>query len=160
LGRPLVLLIGIGATLFSLVVGRLGNIFEIMVSVVNTFGGPLLSIFLLGIFTRRVNGRAALLTLVAGTVFTVWLTGANQYPSLAFLWPFAERISGIWPLVFSVPMTLMLGYLLSFVVGRPKTRDELRGLVWGIGKLGVRDAEEAEIEVLPPQAKKGEPRWK
>lgn len=160
LGRPLVLLIGIGATLFSLVVGRLGNIFDIMVSVVNTFGGPLLAIFLLGIFTRRVNGRAALVALVAGTLFTLWLTAANQYPSLAFLWPFAQRISGIWPLVFSVPATLLLGYLLSFVLGRPKTRDELRGLVWGIGQLGVREPAEVSIEVLPPQTGKTEPRWK
>jgi hypothetical protein len=44
LGRPLVVIIGIAATLFSLLIAQIGNIFDIMIAVVNTFGGPLLSV--------------------------------------------------------------------------------------------------------------------
>ncbi|MCO6457246.1 MAG: hypothetical protein J5I93_18265 [Pirellulaceae bacterium] len=160
LARPLVLLIGIGATLFSLVVGQLGNIFTIMVSVVNTFGGPLLAVFLLGIFTRRATARAALVALLAGTLLTLWLTAANEYPSLAMLWPLPFRLSGVWPLVIGVPLTFLLGYGLSFVLGEARSKEQLRGLVRGVGKLGVREPPEASVAIVDPEEPRGGPRWK
>lgn len=147
LGRGLVLLIGVAATMFSLFVAQIGNIFDIMIGVVNTFGGPLLAIYLLGTFTRRTTARAAFWTLVTGTLFTVWLTVSNNYPGLSGLWPWSQRLNGIWPLPLGVAFSLAVGYGLSFFLGRPRNSSELRGLVVGIGQLGIREPEEASIAI-------------
>ncbi len=283
LGRPLVLLIGVSATAFALLVAQIGNIFDIMIGVVNTFGGPLLAVFLLGMFTRRVTSRAALAALLTGTFFMIALSAGVQYGeigiaglsdggfiqwstkvisfvamwmllllsvaamhsivvrelkqggglvvlmglivagealvvfsvwslfqtplafglSIAFIgaWLVAfataltsqrwlaivpltiaavtftaaaiyrpsllaggalpEKLNNIWPLFFGVAFTVGVGYSLSFVLGREKTREELRGLVVGVGELGVREVELAppEIDELDDNLEREE-RWK
>ena len=45
LARPMVLIIGVAATLFAILVAQINDIFAIMIGVVNTFGAPLLAIF-------------------------------------------------------------------------------------------------------------------
>ncbi len=147
IARPLVLLIGIAATLFSLVIAQINDIFTIMISVVNTFGGPLLAVFLLGVFSRRVTARAAFWTLIGGSVFTIWLMTSNTYETMAWLWPWQQRLNGIWPLTFGVLFSLIVGYGLSFLIGRPKKADQLRGLVVGAGPLGARGPEEASFAI-------------
>ncbi|MCA9154100.1 MAG: hypothetical protein KDA38_04905 [Planctomycetales bacterium] len=141
LGRPLVLFIGVAATLFSLLVSQVDDIFSIMIAIVNTFGGPLMAVFLLGIFTRRATAASAMTALVLGTAFTIWMQGSNSYSWMAWMWPFEQKFNGIWPLTFGVVLTLVIGYLLGFVCGRGKSREQLRGLVWGIGELGRREAD-------------------
>jgi hypothetical protein len=147
LGRSLVLGIGVAATAFSMVVAQIGDIFDIMIGVVNTFGGPLLAIFLLGSLTRRTTAAAAFWTLIVGTLFTVWLTASNSYPGLDGLWPWSWKLNGIWPLPIGVVFSLIVGYALSLFLGKPPARSELRGLVVGIGELGVREPEEASIAI-------------
>lgn len=149
LGRWLVLLIGVAATLFSMIVSRLGDIFDIMVNVCNTFGAPLLAIFLLGMLTRRTNAVGALAAMLVGTPLTVWLAFAKDWN----LWPFAWTLNGIWAVTFGVLGTMLIGLVVSFVAGRQKTNQELSGLVAGIGKLGVR--------YIPPEVAKdeGDGRW-
>jgi len=148
LSRWLVLVIGVAATLFSLIIAQIGDIFSIMIAVVNTFGGPLLAIFLLGVFTRRCTARAALISLIAGTLFTIWVTVANSYAAFAWLWPFEERLAGTWSVTFGVAFTLMFGYAASFLVGSRKPKDQLRGLVVGVGQLGNRQPEEVEVIII------------
>lgn len=143
IGRPLVLVIGIAATIFSLFIAQISDIFTIMIGVVNTFGGPLLAIFLLGMFTRRTTAAAALSTLVLGTLFTLWLMISNTYPAMQWLWPWQQKLNGVWPLSFGVLFSLITGYGLSFFIGRRRPDDELRGLVVGLGQLGVLEPEEA-----------------
>jgi hypothetical protein len=139
LARPLVLVIGVAATLFSLAVARIDNIFSIMIAVVNTFGGPLLAIFLLGVFTRRCTSAAAIASLVIGSLFTMWFMLANSQPAFRALWPFPAHIADIWSVSISVVFTFVFGWMLSFLFGRRKTTAELRGLVVGVGTLGHRD---------------------
>jgi Na+/proline symporter len=148
LDRPLVLVIGVAATLFSLIVAQIGDIFSIMIAVVNTFGGPLLAVFLLGVFTRRCTARAALVSLVAGTLFTIWITVANSYTAFAWLWPFEERLASTWSVIFGVGFTVLFGYAASFFIGNRKPKDELRGLVVGVGHLGNREPEEMEVIII------------
>jgi SSS family transporter len=134
LGRWLVLGIGLAATCFSLIVSRLGNIFDIMINVCNTFGAPLLAVFLLGMLTRRTNAVGAIVALFLGMPFTIWLAFAKSWN----LWPFAWKLDAIWAVTFGVLGTMLIGYVVSFVAGRPKTEREITGLVVGRGKLGVR----------------------
>ncbi len=147
IGRPLVLIIGLVATGFSLFIAQINDIFTIMVAVVNTFGGPLLAVFLLGMFTRRATAKGMLWTLGAGTLFTLWLMIANTYESFAWLWFWDFKLNGIWPLTIGVVFSLVTGYVMSLLTGRRKSDDELRGLVVGCGELGVRDPEEASIAI-------------
>jgi len=158
LARPLVMVIGILATLFSLLVGNMGDIFAIMVGVINTFGGPLLTLFLLGVLTRRTTAAGAGLSLVVGFLFTAWLQQAGTGKSMLWSWPFEEHIGDTWPVVFSVPFTFAFGYLASFVVGKQKTADQLKGLVIGKHPLGVRDdVEQASIAIDVPD---DDARWR
>jgi Na+/proline symporter len=154
LARPMTLAIGVAATLFSLIVARIGTIFDLMISIVNTFGGPLLAIFLLAIFTRRTTARGVLTAFALGVLLTLWLTAANQYSALAVLWPFPEKLAGTWPLIFGVVFTLAAGYFLSLFLGAQKTKEELRGLTLGCGRLGIRHREAPKLE-LPPGATTG-----
>ena len=134
LGRRLVLVIGVAATLFSLWVSRLENIFTIMISVCNTFGAPLLAVFFLGMFTRRTNAEGAMASMIVGLPMTIWLAFGHDWG----IWPFATKLDAVWAVTFGVLGTMTLGYGLSFVMGRPKSDDELRGLALGAGPLGVR----------------------
>jgi len=140
LSRYLVLATGVAATAFSLVIAQIGDIFGIMLAVVNTFGGPLLAVFLLGLLYRRATATASLMALVCGMLFTIWMTMANKYDALRFLWPFAETISPIWPLIFGVAFTLITGVVLSMFIGEKRSRQQLRGLVFGNGAPGERSA--------------------
>ena len=151
LARPLVLIVGVLATLFSLTLGHVGNIFDIMIAIINTFGGPLLSIFILGMFTQRTTGRSVLLALLTGTLFTLWMMLTNTYDSLAHLWPFEQTLSGIWPLIFGFSFTIAVGFLGGLVLGGQKSPSELRGLVVGLGQLGDRGPEEAARVIFPDQ---------
>jgi hypothetical protein len=63
------------------------------------------------------------------------------------MWPFRQKLGPIWPLTFGVAFTLVVGYLLSFVLGRRKTNEQLCGLVVGVGPLGIRDGEEASLAI-------------
>jgi Na+/proline symporter len=154
LARPLTLAIGIAATAFSLVVAQLGSIFDLMISVVNTLGGPLLAIFLLGIFTRRTTAAGALAGLILGVLLTLWLTLANQYAALAFLWPFPQKLAGTWPLIFGVVFTLAAGYGLSLFLGKAQTKEALRGLTLGCGRLGMRHRETPKWEAPQDEPKR------
>ena len=154
LAQPLTLVVGVAATLAALIVAQLGNVFTIMVEVANTFGAPLLAVYLLGMFTRRCTAAAAYWSLIGGTLFTVALMLANQFDLLNTL---GLKMNGIWNVTFGTLFTFALGYVLSFVVGEAKSKMELKGLVAGCGTLGVRASDEEMMIVGLPE----EPvRWK
>lgn len=155
LARPLTLAIGIGATLFAIGIAQIGEVFEIMIAVVNTFGAPLLAIFLLGIFTRRCTAAAALVALIAGTLFTLYLMAVSRFALMAVVWPFAVRFDSIWTVTFGTLFTLAMGYGLSFAIGQRKTNLDLRGLVAGCGTPGVLATDE-EVHLLSTDSH----RWK
>lgn len=154
LAQPLTLVIGVAATLASLLVANIADVFQIMITVANTFGAPLLAVYLLGMFTRRCTAQAAFWSLLGGSLFTVGITIGNQSGLFAQLgWKYHD----LWNVTFGTVFTLVLGYVLSFVLGRQRTKLELKGLVSGCGTLGVRATEE-ELPIItgPEEAV----RWK
>jgi Na+/proline symporter len=138
LGRWLTVAIGTAATVCSFFMAQIGDLFSIMLGVVNTFGAPLLGVFLLGLLSRRCTAQGALVGLSLGALFTVWIMVSNKYAAFAWLWPFPQPISDIWPVLFGTLWTCLTGYLASWSWGRPKSAAELRGLVLGAGRLGER----------------------
>ncbi len=158
LAQPLTAVIGVAATIMGLFIGRIGNIFEIMVGVVNTFGAPLLGVFLLGMFTRRTTSMGAFVSLIGGSLFTVGFMCLYKFSAFAALRPGGVRVDEVWTVVFGTAFTLLLGWLISFVFGRPKSPTELRGLVFGCGEPGVLAKQEETPKLIKPPAE--EKRWK
>ncbi len=158
LAKPLTLLIGAIATIAALAVGQLGNIFDIMIGVVNTFGASLLGVFLLGMFTRRTTAAGALAALIGGTIFTIGFMALYRFEALAPLRPFGQSINDVWTIVFGTGFTLGVGWGMSLFLGKPKSSAELRGLVAGCGEPGVLASNEGKPRLpMPPVDSK---RWK
>lgn len=151
LAQPLTLFIGVAATVFAIGVSFIADIFTIMVSVANTFGAPLLAVFLLGMLTRRTTGTAAFAATVVGGAFTLGITIYGKLVSAGRLGTGVFAFADIWNVIFGVAFTLVVGYGLSFVVGRRKSNVELRGLVAGCGTLGVRASEEVTPIITAPE---------
>lgn len=147
IAQPLTVIVGIGATLAAIAVSQLGQVFTVMIDVANTFGAPLLGVYLLGMLTQRSTALGIRLGMLGGVILTVWMVLAGRAAAGVWFWPFEWRPNGIWIVTFGTLATSLLGYLLSFVFGKPKTKLELRGLVVGLGRLGVRAVDE-EIPVL------------
>ncbi len=161
LARPLTLAIGVAATLFALAVSQIGEIFRIMIGVANTFGGPLLAIFLLGMLSRRATAAGALVGLVVGSLATMGLALSGPLARAGAPIPASLLIADIWHVVFGVGVTWSVAWGTSWLLGQPKSRLELRGLVAGCGTLGLRAADETiPIISIPEREDPEASRWK
>ncbi len=146
LTRLLVPAAGVAIVALAMLFLQFGNVLGILIGVVNVFAGPLLAVFLLGLFTRRATGPAVLTALALGTLTAIWLTLGCFAPNCP-IWPWASNLGLFWPLPLSVAATVLAGYILSFLLGRPKNSVELTGLVAGLGPWGV--LLETETESAP-----------
>ena len=83
-----VMVLAIGATVIVLAcnVGSLGGVFDVGKKLTAAFGGPLLAIFVLAIFTRRTAWQSVLVGGVAATLGTLWLIYNRDWFSVWF-WP-------------------------------------------------------------------------
>ena len=106
LARILVVTIGLTATIAAFWTGSFKHIAEAYGRIVGMFNGPILAIFLLGIFTRRAHFYAWLPGMIVGMVTTYC---AGVFTELHWLYYF--------PL--SMLTTLIVTYLMSFVIRRP-----------------------------------------
>ncbi len=104
--------IGLLVTFLALFVGMLGDIFIYSQKLINMFTGPLFGVFVLAMFTKRATAPA---TLIAG--FTGFVIGS--------LLVFGKKmnidvlaVGVLWPATISFVTTVVLGYLLSFVLGK------------------------------------------
>jgi SSS family solute:Na+ symporter len=84
------------------------------------FSGGMLGLFLLGLISRRANGRAAAAGVVAGVAVILWMTLSPRVPG----WPPALRSP------FHGNLTIVLGTLTILVVGW------LSSLVTGVTRAG------------------------
>ena len=120
--RLLTLGLGVLVTVLACYVGQLGSIVEIAATIVDSFTGPMLGVFLLGMLTRKTESRGAFLGLLLGTLTTA---GFIFYSSVSFLW-YAP---------IGVCTTLLVGQLASRLVGAPgEPPSELVFRIFGSGK--------------------------
>jgi SSS family transporter len=82
--RVATLLVGLAGTLLATNVVRIGNLLEIANKLINSFTGPLLGIYLLAMFSRRVGARSVLLGGLAGAVASYYVA---YHSTLSFYWP-------------------------------------------------------------------------
>ena len=100
--RLMVLAIGVIAITLACFVGPLGNVFDIGKKLTAAFGGPLLAIFVLALFSRRATSLAVLISVLISTVLTLYLMYTQNWFSVWF-----------WPIGFG--MSLVLGFFASFL---------------------------------------------
>jgi sodium-coupled monocarboxylate transporter 8/12 len=95
---------------------NLGSLLEAAASVIGFFSGPLLGMFLLGMFSMRANSLGAILGALCG------------FAAAIFVW---DRVSFIWAAVTGCAPTVICGYLLSYL-GPPEARDRVYPMtIWG-----------------------------
>ncbi len=104
--RTLVLTIGTLSVTLACFVGPLGNVFDIGKKLTAAFGGPLLAVFVLALFSRRATWLGVLLGAILAAATTLYLM--DQFPHWFSVW--------YWPLGFT--LALGVGLLLS-VLQRP-----------------------------------------
>ena len=99
-----VLVLGIGATAITLAcfVGPLGNVFDIGKKLTAAFGGPLLAIFVLALFSKRATWLGVLLSVAASTLMTLGLMYTQDWFSVWY-----------WPVGFGT--AIVLGYVTSLL---------------------------------------------
>jgi sodium-coupled monocarboxylate transporter 8/12 len=137
MARFLTLFFGVLATALAMVIGRLGTLVQITVTVMGLFGGPLLGIFLLGVLSRRANGNGALVGAAAGALTGVlvafWLPlwDAGQYIAASFGFSpgldicvscrelFPRGFSFLWIAASATLITAVLGFIASLFFPAP-----------------------------------------
>jgi SSS family solute:Na+ symporter len=110
-GKVASVVVGVLATLISINLGSLGIIVEITFKVIQSFTGPLLGIYWLGMFTLRAKSSGAFLGGIVGTVVTLLVAFDKEL--FATIFGFRHFIGFYWPPVFGLVTTLAVGYSLS-----------------------------------------------
>ncbi len=98
-------------------VGRIGIVLEIGAKVIQTFTGPILAIYLLGMFSRRARSYGVMLGGVFGTAVALYIAFADT------------GITFVWPTVFGFTTTMIVGYVASLPLPRPEGEEDLE-LTW------------------------------
>lgn len=106
LSRVAAVVAGLTGTLLACQLDRLGTLFEIGNKVIQTFTGPVLAIFWLGMFTKRANSLSAFLGGIVGTIVGVYVA---FFSTLSFLWPsvlaFASAMTVGYAIGLPLPIT-------------------------------------------------------
>ena len=104
------------ATALSLRANFFGTVLIAQGKIRNFFGGSLMSVFLLGMLSRRANASGALWSIVVSFAATALLAGGTD-------------VSWMWYSVFSAAVSYAVGVCVSRASAAPNG-DRLDGLVW------------------------------
>ena len=101
--RILLVLIGVASVTLACFVSELGDVFAVAKKTTAAFGGPLLAVFILGMFWSRATSVGVFVGTLAGAVVTAWMMA--DHPDWFSLW--------FWPLGFfgAVGLSAMLSLL-------------------------------------------------
>jgi SSS family transporter len=102
LARWLTVALGVLATVAAIYAARIGGIVEMWMRVMGLFAAPVLSVFVLGMFTRRAH-------------FVGWLAGACVGVALTVVlqvW-YEDQFMAIWHFPVSFAVTTAVGYTVS-----------------------------------------------
>jgi sodium-coupled monocarboxylate transporter 8/12 len=118
LAKWLSLFYGVLIVLLAFVVERLGSLVEASNKAIGLVGGPLLGLFLLGLFSRRANATGAILG---------WFAGVLVLLPVCF-W---TKTSFLWYALIGCGTTYAVGLLCSLLLPAPPAR-QIEGLVVGL----------------------------
>ena len=116
LSRAITVVFGLFGMALAIWVSLTGmNIIQIAQKVIQTYTGPMLGIYVLGMFTRRTNALGVLLGGIVGTAIALYIAFFFGYRDADGKWH--DYITFLWPTVFGFVTTVLVGYLLSLVIG-------------------------------------------
>ena len=102
--RYLTVIWGSVALVLSFYVGEIASTVIVAINKIGSLmNGPVLGTFLLGIFTKRTNGQGACIGLISGIL-------GNLY-----FWVYMASVSWLWWNVIGMLITLLTGYVFSFL---------------------------------------------
>jgi len=116
LARWLTAAYGLLVMILAFEVQKLGTLVEAANKAIGLLGGPLLGIFLLGIFFKRANARGAACGWVAGVAALAWIC-------------FGTQTSFLWYALAGCVVTMVVGWCVSLLFLAP-TQKNLDGLTW------------------------------
>ncbi len=103
--RLLLVVVGILAVALACSVGEMGDVFTIGKKLTSAFGGPLLAIFLLALFSKRSTWQGVLLSVTVSTAITLYLMYAMTEWFAVWFWPvgFGLALASGWLASFLFP---------------------------------------------------------
>jgi Na+/proline symporter len=116
--RIILVIVGALAIVLACFVGELGDVFAVAKKTTAAFGGPLLAVFIVGLFMPRATWLGVLVGTFAGAAITVWQMDAH--PDWFSLW--------FWPIGFFSAVGLSM--LLSLIPLPKKAGDSGQPLTW------------------------------
>jgi Na+/proline symporter len=183
LARPLTAAVGLLAIFLALAVSQSDGVVWLLGAVTILVAGPLMAVFAVGFVSRSattvgvlagltiglavnfllVFGLAVLAGLILGFVVNVWLVLghalAQHAGDLASRWRW-EPLAWGWVMIVGIVVTWAFSLLLSQFLGRRPAKQQLRGLVLGIGELGERDVLHEAISIPGEAPTDDNPRWR
>jgi Na+/proline symporter len=164
LARPLTGVAGLLALSLGLTIGQGWSAVGMLYAATLTIGTPLLTVFLLGILTRRTTAAGVLVGMAAGALLIGWLVFQPAAPEaagdLAADW-LRGGLSASWVMISGMAATTCVSLLVSLLAGTRRNKQQLRGLVLGIGQLGEREIVHEAISVPGgEQTPRADPRWR
>ncbi|HZS53963.1 MAG TPA: sodium/solute symporter [Bryobacteraceae bacterium] len=132
--RILILVFGGIGTIIATKLSSLGDLIEITNKAIQTFTGPLLGLYLLGMFTRRSHQIGVFVGGSAGTIIALLV---------AFYW---TSMGFIWANVYGLLTALLVGYLFSVATPGLRRRNTDDEPTWRrVMQRSAREPEHVEV---------------
>ncbi len=152
LGRVLTIAVGILTIGIAFVAGQQKSLLDASQTFLGLFAAPVLSLFLLGMLTRRAHFWGWFVGVVCSISGTLMLRYVDYVtPIRNFLHLPAEPIHWLWIFPVSFAIAFVVGYIASVIIPAPLARHELT--IWGMHLLkqcGPDGKEYPEEPTCPP----------
>jgi SSS family solute:Na+ symporter len=125
------IVVAIGTALIASTYSNLMNYLQALFSI---FNAPLFATFIIGMFWKRMTPTAALWGLIAGTVAALFTYIGYKFGH--FLHFGSDLDESFWGAGAAFVVDAIVTVIVTLVT-RPKPRDELNGLVWGMASTNI-----------------------
>jgi solute:Na+ symporter, SSS family len=121
------------------------NIMNYIQTLFSIFNAPLFATFIIAMFWRRATAWGGFFSLVAGTAAAY---ATNRLAAYHTIFHFGSPLSGsFWQAIIAFIVDAVVMVVVSLVT-KPKPREELRGLVWGLARAEEPEEHQDERDKL------------
>ena len=139
-GRVITVVACIGAIGTAFFASGYSNLMDYLQQLFSFFNAPLFATFILGMFWKRMTATAGWVGLVLGTLSAVFVFILNTTGVINLPGQGASFVGAGAAFVVDIVVSVIVS-----LVTKPKTDDELRGLVWSLTPRTEQAAEEKDV---------------